>query len=47
MTWKDQIAPNEIFPQKITNKLFMYLLGDWTSYQIFKKGGEAWQGLSF
>ena len=26
MAWKDQIAPNEIFSQKITNEIFMYLL---------------------
>ena len=24
--WKDQIAPNEFFSQKTTNKIFMYLL---------------------
>ena len=26
MTWKDQIGLNEIFSQKTTNKIFMYLL---------------------
>ena len=26
MTWKDQIAPNEIFSQKTTNRIAVYLL---------------------
>ena len=25
-SWKDQIAPNEFFSRKTTNKIFMYLL---------------------
>ena len=27
--------------------LSLFLLGGWASYQIFKKGGGAWQDLNF
>ena len=37
MTWKDQIAPNEISSQKTTNKMFIYLLFPFTVKQWLKR----------
>ena len=41
--YKDQIAPNELFPWKTTNKIFMHLLGPYTFCKIFKKFLEPTQ----
>ena len=40
MTWKDQIAPKQIFSQKTTKKIFMYLLVPFLS-RIKKKKTEG------
>ena len=40
MTWKDQIAPKQIFSQKTTKKIFMYLLVTFLS-RINKKKTEG------
>ena len=39
MTWKDQIAPKQIFSQKTTKKIFMYLLVPFLSRINKKKNG--------
>ena len=43
--WKDQIAPNEFFSQKTTNKFFMYLLAPfilWNFKKIIWASPELW-----